>query len=103
MNPAVKNENGPLAGDPLPTKRNFKTLTNTITFRRERSNSVYPFCNSDITSAIHAEEGNGVRSEGSNPTRNPAPATTTQIWRFYRELHRTDQQLLDTAQTVSFQ
>ena len=90
MNPAVKNENGSPARDPLSKEHKNIQHLNTITFKRERSNSVYPFCNSDITSSIPAEEGNCVRSEGSNPTRNPAPATTTQIWRFYRELHRTD-------------
>ncbi|RAM58364.1 hypothetical protein DS65_04585, partial [Mesotoga sp. SC_4PWL113PWK15] len=59
MNPAVKNENGPLAGDPLSRNNYYRTQLNTITFKRERSNSVYPFCNSDITSSIPAEEVSG--------------------------------------------
>ncbi|KUK78188.1 MAG: Uncharacterized protein XD94_1812, partial [Mesotoga prima] len=67
MNPAVKNENGSPARDPLSRNNHYKTHLNTITFRRERSNSVYPFCNSDITSSIPAEEVSGTGQNFSSP------------------------------------
>ena len=75
MNPAVKNENGSPARDPLSKEHKNIQHLNTITFKRERSNSVYPFCNSDITSAIHAEEASGIGQNFSCPyiSRQLAP------------------------------
>ncbi|RAO98311.1 hypothetical protein Q502_12340 [Mesotoga sp. Brook.08.YT.4.2.5.2.] len=75
MNPAVKNENGSPARDPLSIQKANLEHLNTITFKRERSNSVYPFCNSDITSAIHAEEASGIGQNLSCPfiSRQLAP------------------------------
>jgi len=67
VNPAVKNENGPLAGDPLSKKQEYVEHLNTITFKRERSNSVYPFCNRDITSSIPVEEVSGIGQNFSGP------------------------------------
>jgi len=52
MNLAVRNENGPLAGDPLSTKRNCKAQLNNTTFRRKGPNSVYPSCNNDIVESL---------------------------------------------------
>jgi len=66
MNPAVKNENGSPARDPL-SRNKFNTQLNTTTFRREWSKSVYPFCNSDITSSIPAEEVSGIGQNFSCP------------------------------------
>jgi len=79
MNPAVKNENGSPARDPLSTKKNCKTLTYITTSRLERSKSVYPFCNSDITSSIPAEELKGFGSEGSHPTCKPGLAFSEKL------------------------
>ncbi|RAM58779.1 hypothetical protein DS66_05580 [Mesotoga sp. SC_3PWM13N19] len=75
MNPAVKNENGSPARDPLSKEHKNIQHLNTITFKRERSNSVYPFCNSDITSSIHAEEVSGIGQNFSCPyiSRQLAP------------------------------
>ncbi len=69
MNPAVKNENGPLAGDPLSVKQENVKHLNSITSRKPAANSAYSFCKSNITSSIPSEEVKGFGSEGSYPTR----------------------------------
>jgi len=68
MNPAVKNENGSPARDPLSTQENVEHL-NSITSRKLVGNPAYSFCKSDITLSIPAEEVKGFGSEGSYPTR----------------------------------
>jgi hypothetical protein len=78
MNPAVKNENGSPARDPLSKKQNRNQINVSISSQKV-TNSAYSFCNSDITSSIPAEEVKGFGSEGSQPTRNPGPATTGSI------------------------
>ncbi|WP_258367249.1 MULTISPECIES: PD-(D/E)XK nuclease family protein [unclassified Mesotoga] len=66
MNPAVKNENGPLAGDPLSKKQNRNQI-NVSTSSQKVTNSVYSFCNSDITS-----EGKAVSTECGSGRTGPA-------------------------------
>ena len=79
MNPAVKNENGSPARDPLSTQKANVEHLNIITSRKMVGNPVCFFCNSDITSSIPAEEVKGFGSEGFHPTCNPGPATTGSI------------------------
>jgi len=69
MNPAVKNENGPLARDPLSTQKANVEHLNSITSRKLVGNPAYSFCKSDITLSIPSEEVKGFGSEGSYPTR----------------------------------
>jgi len=58
MNPAVKNENGSPARDPLSTQKANVEHLNIITSRKLVGNPGYSFCKSDITSeAVSAECG----------------------------------------------
>jgi len=57
MNPAVKNENGSPARDPLSKKQNNNQVNVSISSQKV-TNSAYSFCNSDITS-----EGKAVSTE----------------------------------------
>ncbi len=66
MNPAVKNENGPLAGDPLSKKQNRNQVNVSISSQKV-TNSACSFCNSDITSSIPAEEMSGIGENFSCP------------------------------------
>ena len=66
MNPAVKNENGSPARDPL-SRNKCSTQLDTTTFKQERSKSVYPFCNSNITS-----ERKSVSTECASGRNGPA-------------------------------
>jgi len=74
MNPAVKNENGSPARDPLSKKRNRNQINVSISSQKV-TNSAYSFCNSDITSSIPAEEMSGIGQNFSCPyiSKRPGP------------------------------
>jgi hypothetical protein len=67
MNPAVKNENGSPARDPLSTQKANVEHLNIITSRKLVGNPAYSFCKSDITS-----EGKEVSTECGSGITGPA-------------------------------
>jgi len=81
MNPAVKNENGSPARDPLSTQKANVEHLNIITSRKLVGNPTYSFCKSDITSeAVSAEcgtrrTGPAFSNESASKSQNGARLT----------------------------